>query len=103
MQRRRWGLATCLIIVLVLIARAYPGSGADHSSVPSPASSTHWYAVPPPDGLHPSPATWWLSGIAASGPTAPRTFLNQEIGRDRRVAFVATELQRLKAARGDRA
>ncbi len=23
--------------------------------------------------------------LAASGPTAPRTFLNQEIGRDRRV------------------
>jgi diacylglycerol O-acyltransferase len=38
--------------------------------------------------------------LAASGPTAPRTFLNQEIGRDRRVAYVATELDRLKSARG---
>ncbi len=38
--------------------------------------------------------------LAASGPTAPRTFLNVEIGRDRRVAFVATELDALKAMRG---
>ena len=39
--------------------------------------------------------------LAASGPTAPRTFLNQEIGRDRRVAFVDAELAQLKAMRGD--
>jgi WS/DGAT/MGAT family acyltransferase len=39
--------------------------------------------------------------LAASGPTAPRTFLNQEIGRDRRVAYVSTELERLKGCRGD--
>ena len=39
--------------------------------------------------------------LAASGPSAPRTFLNQEIGRDRRVGYVATGLDRLKAMRGD--
>jgi WS/DGAT/MGAT family acyltransferase len=38
--------------------------------------------------------------LAASGPTAPRTYLNQEIGRDRRVAFVDTELDLLKSLRG---
>ncbi|MFL5869636.1 MAG: WS/DGAT/MGAT family O-acyltransferase [Solirubrobacterales bacterium] len=38
--------------------------------------------------------------LASSGPTAPRTFLNPEIGRDRRVAFVATQLDLLKAMRG---
>ena len=38
--------------------------------------------------------------LAASGPTAPRTFLNQEIGRDRRVGFVDTELELLKSIRG---
>lgn len=38
--------------------------------------------------------------LAASGPTVPRTFLNEEIGRDRRVAFAHTELDALKAARG---
>jgi WS/DGAT/MGAT family acyltransferase len=38
--------------------------------------------------------------LAASGPTAPRTFLNQEIGRDRRVAFVETELALLKSISG---
>ena len=37
--------------------------------------------------------------LAASGPTAPRTYLNVPIGRDRRVAFVATELEALKAMR----
>jgi diacylglycerol O-acyltransferase / wax synthase len=42
-----------------------------------------------------------FAGLAAGGPTAPRTFLNQEIGRDRRVAFVTTELDPLKHARGD--
>jgi WS/DGAT/MGAT family acyltransferase len=39
--------------------------------------------------------------LAASGPTAPRTFLNVEIGRDRRVAHVATNLEALKSARGE--
>jgi len=39
--------------------------------------------------------------LAASGPTAPRTSLNQEIGRDRRVAFVEADLAELKAMRGD--
>ena len=39
--------------------------------------------------------------LAASGPTAPRTFLNQPIGRDRRLAFLATELEALKSMRGD--
>jgi diacylglycerol O-acyltransferase / wax synthase len=42
-----------------------------------------------------------FAGLAARGPSAPRTFLNQEIGRDRRVGFVRSELDRLKAARGD--
>ena len=44
--------------------------------------------------------------LAASGPTAPRTFLNEEIGRDRRVAFVDTELDAAEVdarrLRGDR-
>jgi WS/DGAT/MGAT family acyltransferase len=39
--------------------------------------------------------------LAARGPSAPQTFLNREIGRDRRIAFVATSLEALKAARGD--
>jgi diacylglycerol O-acyltransferase / wax synthase len=38
--------------------------------------------------------------MAASGPGAPRTFLNVEIGRDRRVAFASTTLSSLKRARG---
>jgi WS/DGAT/MGAT family acyltransferase len=38
--------------------------------------------------------------LASSGPTAPRTFLNPEIGRDRRVAFVDSRLADLKAMRG---
>jgi WS/DGAT/MGAT family acyltransferase len=38
--------------------------------------------------------------LAASGPTAPRTFLNPEIGRDRRVAYVDSRLDDLKAMRG---
>jgi diacylglycerol O-acyltransferase / wax synthase len=42
-----------------------------------------------------------FAGLAAGGPTAPRTFLNSEIGRDRRVAFLRTDLDRLKAVRGD--
>jgi diacylglycerol O-acyltransferase / wax synthase len=39
--------------------------------------------------------------LASSGPSAPRTFLNPEIGRDRRIAYVATELDRLKAMRAE--
>jgi WS/DGAT/MGAT family acyltransferase len=42
-----------------------------------------------------------FAGLAAGGPTAPRTFLNEEIGRDRRIAFVRTELDALKRARGE--
>jgi diacylglycerol O-acyltransferase / wax synthase len=42
-----------------------------------------------------------FAGLAASGPTAQRTFLNQEIGRDRRVGYVSTELDALKQVRGD--
>jgi WS/DGAT/MGAT family acyltransferase len=42
-----------------------------------------------------------FSGLAAGGPRAPRTALNVDIGRDRRVGFVATKLQQLKDARGD--
>ncbi|HEX2127621.1 MAG TPA: wax ester/triacylglycerol synthase family O-acyltransferase [Solirubrobacterales bacterium] len=38
--------------------------------------------------------------LASSGPSAPRTFLNQEIGRDRRVAYVDSRLDDLKAMRG---
>jgi WS/DGAT/MGAT family acyltransferase len=39
--------------------------------------------------------------LAASGPAAPRTFLNREIGRDRRVGLLSAELAQLKAMRGD--
>ncbi len=42
-----------------------------------------------------------FAGLAAGGPSVPATFLNQEIGRDRRVAFVDTSLESVKAARGD--
>ena len=42
-----------------------------------------------------------FASLAARGPSAPRTFLNREIGRDRRVAFVKTQLDAVKAARGD--
>jgi len=42
-----------------------------------------------------------FAGLAAGGPTAPRPCLNEEIGRDRRVAFVRTELDALKQARGE--
>jgi diacylglycerol O-acyltransferase / wax synthase len=42
-----------------------------------------------------------FAGLAAGGPTAPPTFLNQEIGRDRRMATVRTELDALKRARAD--
>jgi diacylglycerol O-acyltransferase / wax synthase len=41
-----------------------------------------------------------FAALASSGPSAPRTFLNREIGRDRRVGFVRTELAPLKEARG---
>jgi WS/DGAT/MGAT family acyltransferase len=39
--------------------------------------------------------------LATSGPAAPRTFLNEEVGRDRRVAFARTDLDLLKSIRGD--
>jgi WS/DGAT/MGAT family acyltransferase len=42
-----------------------------------------------------------FAGLAAGGPSVPATFLNREIGRDRRVAFLASSLESLKAARGD--
>ncbi len=42
-----------------------------------------------------------FAGLAAGGPAVPATFLNQEIGRDRRVAFAETRLDALKAARAD--
>jgi diacylglycerol O-acyltransferase len=42
-----------------------------------------------------------FAGLAAGGPNAPKTFLNGEIGRDRRIAFVRTDLDALKRARGD--
>ena len=42
-----------------------------------------------------------FAGLAAGGPKASQTFMNQEIGRDRRVAYVQTELDLLKQARGD--
>jgi diacylglycerol O-acyltransferase len=40
-----------------------------------------------------------FAALAARGPAAPHTFINREVGRDRRVAFVATELAALKRAR----
>ena len=40
-----------------------------------------------------------FAGLAAGGPSAPMTILNEDIGRDRRVAFVNTELELLKGAR----
>ena len=42
-----------------------------------------------------------VAGLAAGGPSAPKTFLNPEIGRDRRVGFAASSLDELKRARGD--
>jgi WS/DGAT/MGAT family acyltransferase len=42
-----------------------------------------------------------FAGLAAGGPSATRTFLNRDIGRDRRVAFVDSSLETLKSARGD--
>ena len=41
-----------------------------------------------------------FAGLAAGGPSAPRTFLNAEIGRDRRVGFASARLEDLKRARG---
>jgi diacylglycerol O-acyltransferase len=41
-----------------------------------------------------------FANLAARGPSAPHTFLNREIGRDRRVGFAGTELGALKDARG---
>ena len=40
-----------------------------------------------------------FAGLAAGGPRVPPTTLNVEIGRDRRVAWVATGLQAIKDAR----
>jgi diacylglycerol O-acyltransferase / wax synthase len=42
-----------------------------------------------------------FANLAARGPSVPRTFLNREIGRDRRVGFVKAELEALKRARRD--
>jgi diacylglycerol O-acyltransferase len=42
-----------------------------------------------------------FAGLAAGGPKAQRTFLNREIGRDRRVAFIGAQLDAVKEARGD--
>ncbi len=42
-----------------------------------------------------------FANLAARGPSAPHTFLNREIGRDRRVGFVSAELEALKGARRD--
>ena len=39
--------------------------------------------------------------LASNGPSAPKTFLNVEIGRDRRVAYASAELDRIKSMRGD--
>lgn len=38
--------------------------------------------------------------LAATGPAAPRTFFNSEIGRDRRIGLLETELAAIKAMRG---
>ena len=40
-----------------------------------------------------------FAGLAAGGPGAPRSPINVEIGRDRRVAWVDAELETLKSAR----
>jgi diacylglycerol O-acyltransferase / wax synthase len=42
-----------------------------------------------------------FANLAARAPSAPQTFLNREIGRDRTVAYVATPLDELKRARGE--
>jgi diacylglycerol O-acyltransferase / wax synthase len=40
-----------------------------------------------------------FAGLAAGGPGAPRSALNVEIGRDRRVAWARADLEAIKAAR----
>jgi WS/DGAT/MGAT family acyltransferase len=40
-----------------------------------------------------------LTGLAASGPTSPKSMFNVRIGRDRRVAWAKADLGRLKRAR----
>ena len=42
-----------------------------------------------------------FAGLAAGGPSAPQTFLNETIGRDRRVAFAKAKLDLVKGARGE--
>jgi WS/DGAT/MGAT family acyltransferase len=42
-----------------------------------------------------------FAGLAAGGPSAEPTFINERIGRDRRVAFVRTDLALVKGARGE--
>lgn len=42
-----------------------------------------------------------FTSLAAGGPTAPKSQLNVRIGRDRRVGWAKTDLERLKKARGD--
>jgi diacylglycerol O-acyltransferase / wax synthase len=42
-----------------------------------------------------------FANLAARGPSAPHTLLNQEIGGDRRVGFVRAALSAVKRARGD--
>jgi len=42
-----------------------------------------------------------FANLAARGPSAPHTFLNREIGGDRRVGFVRAELVAVKQARGE--
>jgi len=41
-----------------------------------------------------------FTGLASGGPRVPRSSLNVRIGRDRRVAWARTDLERLKRARG---
>ena len=42
-----------------------------------------------------------FAGLAAGGPMAPASPINVPIGRDRRIAFVGTKLERLRRARRD--
>ena len=42
-----------------------------------------------------------FASLAAGGPSASPTFINGEIGRDRRVAFVSTDLGLMKGARAE--
>jgi WS/DGAT/MGAT family acyltransferase len=44
-----------------------------------------------------------FASLAASGPAAPPTFLNRDIGRDRRVAFLSTRLDLVKEMRAGEA